>query len=201
MELGKKIRSLRLKAGLTQEALAEKTGVSPQAVSKWERGIALPDSSIMLEVCDILGISVNELLCGERIKMENYSEEMEKKLLEMVKEKEAKDRQLLTLEVAIGILSTVVLLLPALIGALAPISVEWVRILIAFSGFIPAFVGFFFALKIEQVAGYYECKACHHRYVPTFKAVNMAPHMGRTRKMKCPNCGKKTWQKKVISKE
>lgn len=201
IKIGKLIAECRKEKQLTQAQLAERLNITDKAVSKWERGIALPDSSIMLEVCDILGISVNELLCGERIKMENYSEEMEKKLLEMVKEKEAKDRQLLTLEVAIGILSTVVLLLPALIGALAPISVEWVRILIAFSGFIPAFVGFFFALKIEQVAGYYECKACHHRYVPTFKAVNMAPHMGRTRKMKCPNCGKKTWQKKVISKE
>jgi DNA-directed RNA polymerase subunit RPC12/RpoP len=62
-------------------------------------------------------------------------------------------------------------------------------------------VGFFFALKIEQIAGYYACGECGHRYVPTFKAVNLAPHMGRTRRMKCPKCGKKSWQKKVIGKE
>jgi DNA-directed RNA polymerase subunit RPC12/RpoP len=133
--------------------------------------------------------------------MENYNKETEKKLLEMVKEKEEKDRQLLTLEWAIGILSLLVLLLPVFIGALAPISEEWVRIVVVFSGFLPAFVGFFFTLKIEQIAGYYACGECGHRYVPTFKAVNLAPHMGRTRRMKCPNCGKKTWQKKVISKE
>jgi Zn finger protein HypA/HybF involved in hydrogenase expression len=161
----------------------------------------MPDSSIMLELCDILGISVNELLSGEEIKMENYNKEMENKLLEMVEEKERSDKQLLALEVVIGVLSSLVLFIPVFIGAFAPIEKEWVRLLIVFSGFIPALVGFFFTLKIEQIAGYYQCKECGHKYVPTYKAVNLAMHMGRTRKMKCPQCGKVTWQKKVISKK
>ena len=88
-----------------------------------------------------------------------------------------------------------------LLGALLPIEKEWIRIVVAFSGFIPAFVGFFAALRIEQVAGYYECKECGHCYVPTYRAVNLAPHMGRTRKMKCPACGKRSWQKKVVQKD
>ena len=128
-------------------------------------------------------------------------DELENKLLELVKEKEEKDKQLLTLEWVIGVLSCLVLFIPIIIGALAPIAQEWVRLIIVFSGFLPCFAGFFFALKIEQVAGYYECRECGHRYVPTFKAVNLAPHMGRTRKMKCPKCGKKSWQKKVLSKD
>ena len=78
---------------------------------------------------------------------------------------------------------------------------NWLRIVLVISGFIPCMVGFGFCLKIEQVAGYYECKHCGHRYVPSFKDVNRAMHMGRTRKMKCPNCGVKSWQKKVTSKE
>jgi DNA-directed RNA polymerase subunit RPC12/RpoP len=77
---------------------------------------------------------------------------------------------------------------------------DWLRLVITFSGFIPAIIGFAFALKIEQVAGYYQCKACGHKYVPTYKAVNLAPHMGRTRYMRCPECNKKSWQKKVINK-
>ena len=201
IKIGKLIAECRRERQLTQAQLAERLNITDKAVSKWERGIALPDSSIMLEVCDILGISATELLCGERINMENYSGETEKKLLEMVKEKEEKDRQLLTLEWAIGILSLFVLLLPVLIGALAPISEEWVRIVVVFSGFLPAFVGFFFALKIEQIAGYYECKNCGERYVPTFNAVNLAPHMGRTRRMRCPHCQKISWHKKVLSKK
>ena len=78
---------------------------------------------------------------------------------------------------------------------------DWQRVIIILSGVIPAFVGFFYATRIEQVAGYYECKCCGHKYVPTYKAISMAMHMGRTRYLKCPNCGKKSWQKKVISKD
>ena len=79
---------------------------------------------------------------------------------------------------------------------------EWLRILLIIIGFVSFLVGATtYALKIEQVAGYYECAKCHHKYVPTFKSVFFAMHIGRTRFMKCPECNKKSWNKKVISKE
>ena len=201
VKIGTFIAGCRKKEHLTQMQLAEKLGITDRAVSKWETGKAMPDSSIMLELCAVLKISVNDLLCGEIVTMENYSKEIENKLLEMVREKEQNDRQLLALEWVIGILSCLVLFIPITIGALAPIEQEWARTVIVFSGFIPCLIGFCFALKIEQAAGYYECKECGHRYVPTFKAVTLAMHMGRTRYMCCPKCGKKSWQKKVLSKE
>ena len=55
-------------------------------------------------------------------------------------------------------------------------------------------------VRIEQIAGYYECGKCHHKYIPTYKNINLAPHMGRTRYMRCPKCNKKSWNKKIISK-
>lgn len=58
----------------------------------------------------------------------------------------------------------------------------------------------FYCIKIEQIAGYYECKECGHKYMPTFKAIFLSMHMGRTRYMRCPECGKKSWQKKVLTK-
>ena len=201
IKIGKFIAERRKQGGLTQMQLAELLGITDRAVSKWETGKSLPDASIMLQLCEILHITVNDLLTGEVTKVENYNRELENKLIEMVKEKEERDRQLLTLEVVLGTLSMLILFIPIFIAALAPIGQNWVRTVILFSGFIPAVIGFAFTLKIEQVAGYYECKACGHRYVPTYKAINRAPHMGRTRKMTCPACGKKTWQKKVISKE
>lgn len=201
VKIGQFIAERRKSINLTQFQLAEKLGVTDRAVSKWETGRAMPDSSIMLELCALLKISVNDLLTGEIVTMENYNKELENKLLEMVKEKERKDKQLLTLEIVIGILSIVVLFIPIIIGAFLPIEQDWIRILIVFSGFIPALFGMLFAVKIEQVAGYYECEHCKHRYVPTFKTVTLAMHLGRTRYMKCPNCGKKSWQKKVINKD
>ncbi len=201
LKIGKFIADRRKNNGFTQMQLAEKLNITDRAVSKWETGKSMPDSSIMLELCDVLKITVNDLLSGEVVHMENYNKEMENKLLELVKEKEQNDKQLLTLEWIIGILSCLVLLIPIVIGSLVPIEQEWLRLIIVLSGFIPCFVGFFFALKIEQVAGYYECKKCGHRYVPDFKTVSFAMHICRTRYMKCPKCKKKSWQKKVLRKE
>lgn len=200
IKIGKFISERRKSVGLTQAQLAEKLNITDRAVSKWETGRAMPDSSLMLELCEILKISVNDLLCGEVVTVENYNKELERNLLEMVKAKEQADKRLLALEWVIGILSCIVLFAPILIGALLPME-NWQRIACVFSGFIPALVGFFFTLRIEQVAGYYECKKCGHKYVPTYKAMTMAPHMGRTRYMKCPKCGEKSWQKKTLNKE
>ena len=63
---------------------------------------------------------------------------------------------------------------------------------------IPFLIVLPFLIKIEQTAGYYECAECGHRYVPTFRSVFWSAHMGRTRKMVCQKCGKKSWNKKVI---
>ena len=121
-------------------------------------------------------------------------------MLEMIKQKQLSDKRLLAMEWVIGALSLIVLFVPIIVAAYLTME-EWQRFVLMFSGFIPAIVGFAFTLKIEQVAGYYECKHCSHKYVPTYKAVNLAPHMCRTRYMRCPNCGKKSWQKKVLKKD
>ena len=200
LKIGAFIAERRKMKSLTQAQLAERLNITDRAVSKWENGRSLPDASIMLELCKILDITVNDLLSGEVVVMENYNKELEKRLLEMVKEKEKADKRLLKLEVVIGILSAIIGFAPIIFAAYAPL-LEWQRVLIIFSGLIPALVGFSCALRIEQVAGYYECQHCKHKYVPTYKAMNFAPPMGRTRYMKCPKCHKKSWQKKVISKD
>ena len=200
IKIGRFISERRKNVGLTQAQLAEKLGITDRAVSKWETGRAMPDSSVMLELCAELKISVNDLLCGEKVSMENYNRELEKNLLEAIKQKEQSDRRLLNVEWVVGALSLIILLVPIFIAAYVPLE-DRQRLVLIFSGFVPAIVGICFAMKIEQVAGYYECRECKHRYVPTYKAVNFAPHMGRTRYMKCPCCGKRSWQKKVISKK
>ena len=201
VKIGKFIATRRKEVNLTQLQLAEVLGITDRAVSKWETGKAMPDSSLMLDLCLALNITVTDLLTGEVITMENYTEELEQKLIELVKEKEESDKRLLTLEWIIGILSVLILLVPAFLGAYLAGLEDWQRVLIVFSGFIPGLAGIFVALRIEQTAGYYKCGVCGHHYVPTFKATLWAPHMGRTRHMRCPNCHKKSWQKKVIGKE
>ena len=200
IKIGKFIAECRKKEGLTQMQLAEKLGITDRAVSKWETGRAMPDSAIMLELCAALKISVNDLLCGEVVTMDHYNKELEKNLLEMIKQKEQADKRLLTLEIFVGVTATVTLFTLIFVAVFVQMA-DWLRFTLIGLGFVIFLAGCFCALRIEQVAGYYECKECGHRYVPTFKAVNMAMHMGRKRYMCCPKCHKKSWQKKVLNKE
>ena len=203
IKIGKFISEQRKKANLTQMQLAEKLNITDRAVSKWETGRSLPDSSIMFELCGLLGITVNDLLNGEVVSMENYNKEAEKNLLAMVKQKEEADKRLLRMEIVIGILSTVFLFAMLAVGIVfmkmeKPLWTFFLPVGVGLAQFIVAVA---FALKIEQVAGYYKCAKCGHTYIPTYRSVNMAMHMGRTRYMKCPHCGKRSWQKKVINKD
>lgn len=200
IKIGKFIAECRKKNNLTQMQLAEKLNITDRAVSKWETGKTLPDSSIMLALCDILNITVNDLLSGEVITVDNYNAELEKKLIEIVKQKEQADKRLLNMEIIMGLTCISIMLILTAVASLVTME-EWLRILLIVIGLAPLLIATPFMLKIEQIAGYYECKECGCRYVPTFKAVFLAQHMGRTRKLKCPECGKKSWQKKVLSKD
>lgn len=198
IKTGKFIAENRKKQNLTQTELAEKLNITDRAVSKWERGKSLPDASVMLELCKVLNISVNELLTGENLEMKDYNEQAEKNLIEMKKQKEQADKRLLTAEIWLGLFAALFLLAVVVSAGIATIP-EWAKVLIIIGGLVVFFIVCFYLLKIEQVAGFYECQHCHHRYVPTYKQVNLAMHMGRTRYMKCPKCGKKSWNKKVLS--
>ena len=200
IKIGKFIALRRKKAGLTQAQLAEKLCITDRAVSKWETGRAIPDSSIMLELCDVLEITVTDLLKGEVVFMEEYNNEMQNTLMEMIKQKERADKRLLHAEYLIGAICVAFML--ALIALAAYVNMElWLRITLIIVGIAPVIVVMPFMIKIEQTAGYYECAKCGHRYIPKYISVFMAPHMGRTRYMRCPECQKISWQKKMISKD
>lgn len=200
IKIGEFITAKRKENGLTQLQLAEKLNITDRAVSKWENGRSLPDSSIMLELCDILGITVNDLLYGEVVSMENYNKEMEKNMLELIKQKEEADRRLLSLEIVVGVICVVIMLALCITASYAPMD-DWLRIVLIVCGFVPLLVATPFMIRIEQTAGYYACSKCGHKYIPTYKSVMWSPHMGRTRHMRCPQCNQKSWQKKVIKKD
>lgn len=199
IKTGKFIAACRKKAGFTQMQLAEKLNITDKAISKWERGLSLPDSAIMLEVCNLLGITVNDLLSGEVVTMDHYNEELEKNLLDMIRQKERADRQLLSLEIFIGTLVSLVLISLVLVASFVPMA-AWLKIVLIVAGIVPFAIGIEYAIRIEQTAGYYACARCGYRYVPSYKNVLMAMHINRTRYMRCPKCNQKSWQKKVLSK-
>ena len=200
VKIGKFIASKRKEQGLTQLQLAEKLGITDRAVSKWETGKSLPDASLMPELCKLLKITINDLLCGEVVSVENYNEKAEKALLEMVKKEEMQNKKLMMYENVIGFSSTLSFLIQVLVAVFF-VKNTTSQILLFILAFAFLIVGVSFALKIEAETGYYECKKCHNKYVPKYSSVYFAMHLGTTRYMKCPKCGKKSWQKKVMSKE
>ena len=200
LKIGRFIAERRKMNGLTQAQLAEKLCITDRAVSKWENGKAMPDSSIMLALCGELGISVNDLLNGEVVTMEHYNEKNEKQLLELVQQKQEADKRLLHLEIVIGILSIFILLSMNFIAAFVEMA-AWRRIVLIVCGFLFCCIGLGYAIRIEQIAGYYECQKCHHKYVPAYKNVLFSMHVNRTRYMRCPECHQKSWQKKVLTKD
>lgn len=200
VKIGKFIASKRKEQGLTQLQLAERLGITDRAVSKWETGKSLPDASLMPELCKLLKITINDLLCGEVVSVENYNEKAEKALLEMVKKEEMQNKKLMMYENVIGFGSTLSFLIQVLVAVFF-VKNTTAQILLFILAFAFLIVGVSFALKIEAETGYYECQKCHNKYVPKYSSVYFAMHLGTTRYMKCPKCGKKSWQKKVMSKE
>ena len=199
IKIGKFIAERRKQNNLTQMQLAEKLNITDRAISKWENGKGMPDSSLMLELCDYLKISVNELLNGEMIEMKEYDKRAEELLLEMARVDEQQNKRLMTsmwtmiitsVIFYIGILSLSVSLLTEgpILGAIICASTA-VFVIAAF-----------IALKFEVEAGYYECKKCHHKFVPTYMQALMAMHMSTTRYLKCPECHKRSWAKKAMYK-
>ena len=105
---------------------------------------------------------------------------------------------LLQLEIIIGILSIIAFLGAVLLTNIFVENQTYISI-ICICSFIIFFIGISFILKIETIAGYYECKKCNHKYIPKYNDVFWSMHLGRTRYLKCPKCNQKSWNKKVIS--
>ena len=199
IKIGNFIAEQRKQHQLTQAQLAEKLGITDRAVSKWETGRSLPDSSLMLDLCRILDITVHDLLCGEVIQMENNTPKNEQILLDMAKELEQKDKTIWTTMWVIMIVS-----ISALIAGLfvtATCIPEGVWQLVAILGLCVVFlIPCFYALKLEVSVGAYKCKNCGFEIVPTYSQALNAMHRGTTRYLKCPKCNKRTWCKKVLKK-
>lgn len=205
IKIGKFIASCRKEQGMTQAVLAEKLGISDRAVSKWETGKSMPDSGIMLELCELLKINVNELLSGEHITMEDYNAKSEKVILVLKSENEKYAKRLLRSEayiVVVGVVASLAMIIAGTIIALKNGENDPLAVVLIVSGCVIVVAAALIGLGIEVKTGYYECAECGHIYKPSsLLKTAFAIHMNTTRYMKCPKCGKRCWQKKVLTKD
>ena len=132
--------------------------------------------------------------------MKNYKQKHEQNFIRNRKDKETADKRMLRIQAIIGIVCVAFMLILGIVASCVQME-EWLRIVLVCVGVAPLLAASPYMLRIEQKAGYYHCEKCGHKYVPDYKSVFFASHVGHTRKMVCPNCGKKSWQKKVICKD
>lgn len=198
-KIGKFISERRKSKKLTQEQLAEKLNISDRAISKWERGICLPDASIMLKLCKILDINVNELLSGEMLNEKDYNEKAEELLVELKQQEEEKDK---TIFYTAYFFTFIILFLFLGICFIVSFCLEEgpIQLAIILVSTLLFLIACLYAVKIESLVGYHECKLCHHKHKPSYKEVLWAMHFGSTRYLRCPKCHKKSWNKKIIKK-
>ena len=195
-KIGNFIATERKAKNSTQAKLAEKLFVSEKTISKWENGKGIPDTNSLPKLCEILDVSLNELLTGERSSDEN-KQQNDQLLLNMAKELEFKNKTIWSAMWVIMIVSMIALFTGLFLTAfLIPEGVwQFVSIISLCVVFL---IPCFYALKLEVSVGVYKCKKCGCEIVPTYSQALLAMHKGTTRYLKCPNCKKRTWCKKVL---
>ena len=114
VKIGKYIAGKRKALGMTQKQLAEKLNMSDKSVSKWERGICLPDVSVYMELCEILGISINEFLAGEDIDAENVEKKSEDNIIQVTKDSKKKQKNLKSI---LAVVTTCAVIMVLVLGA------------------------------------------------------------------------------------
>ena len=199
IKVGQFIAECRKKKDLTQAPLAEKLSITDRAISKWENGKAMPESALMLDLCDILGITVNELLCGEVRDQEQRNEQLDELIFQMEKNEERYHKRLRHSACVIVATSLVALIcLISLISLLIPECgfQDFMIIMSVILFILPCIT----ALKFQVETGYHECKNCQHMFVPNYKEIAALMQMPNRRLLKCPECGKWTWCKKLTKK-
>ncbi len=199
--IGEFIAKERKAKGMTQMQLSEKLGISNKTVSKWECGSGLPEMSLLLPLCEELGITASELLSGQRLDSAEYRRKAEEIIMEFMHEREENKKKYIITAIC-GFIATLafvtILILVELYGEAMS---TFARVAFTVVAWLIFAAGLSVAVYGELKSGYYKCARCGERFVPTLGAYIAGPHIGSTRKLKCPKCGEKSWCRKVMSKE
>lgn len=188
IKIGRFIAETRKSKNLTQKQLAEKLSISDKTVSKWECGKGLPDVSIMLDLCEELQITVNDLLTGEIVSKIDYQKKAEENMMNLMKEnQENKKRMILSVICAvITIIATCSLVVIASYIEMPVIA----RVAVIILALVTGVFGIEAAAVLEVKAGYYECPHCKALFVPTMGEYVKGYHTITRRRLTCHECGK-----------
>ena len=185
---GRFIAEMRRAQNLTQRQLAERLAISDKTVSKWECGKGLPEVSLMLPLCEILQITVNDLLSGERVADGDYQKKAEENMMDLIREN-AENKERMTLSIICGVITVIAVCALVMLASYLELPVA-VRILLLVCAVLTAIAGIGAAARLEVKAGYYECPHCGALFVPTMADYVKGLHTLTRRRLTCPACGK-----------
>ena len=185
--IGRFIAERRKALGLTQRQLAEQLSVSDKAISKWETGRGLPEVSLMLPLCAVLGITVNDLLSGERVGEGDYRKKAEENMMELVREN-AQNRQRFLQSIACGGVTVVAVCALVALAAFLPLP-ALARVALLLLAMATAVAGIWAAATLDARAGWFECPHCKELFVPPMADYVKGCHTFTKRRLTCPRCG------------
>mgnify|MGYP002537648760 CR=1 FL=1 len=187
-KFGAFVAVLRKEKGITQKELSEQLCISDKAVSKWETGKGLPEVSLMLPLCASLGITVNDLLSGERVSGTNYQKKAEENMMDLMKENEENRRRMI-LSVICAVITVIAVCALVVIASCLEMPAAARVALLLFAAAVAA-TGVGAAAVLDVKAGYYQCPNCHAVFVPTMAQYVKGLHTLTRRRLTCPSCGK-----------
>lgn len=188
IKIGQFIATMRKEQTLTQRELADILSISDKTVSKWECGKGLPEVSLMLPLCSVLHITVNDLLSGGKIAETDYRKQAEENMMSLMKENE-ENKKRMAMSVICGIITIIAVVSLVVIASYQEMPTA-ARIGILVLPVVTAGAGIVAAAMLEVRAGYYECPHCYALFIPTMNEYVKGIHTLTRRKLTCHECGK-----------
>lgn len=200
IKIGKFIAESRKSRNMTQKQLADVLLISDKTVSKWECGKGLPEVSLMLPLCDALGITVNELLSGAKISQPDYQRKAEENMIDLMKEN-AENKKRAALSAVCGVITVIAVCSLIVIAAYLEMPTI-ARIAVIVLSIATAITGIGAAVVLDVKAGYFECAYCNAVFVPTTSEYVKGHHTLNKRKLTCPECGRSgMFRHRIIRKQ
>lgn len=194
------IAQMRKEKGMTQAELADVLLISDKTVSKWETGKGLPEVSLMLPLCEKLGITVNELLSGTKLSPAEYQKKAEVNMMDLMQERRAETRFRLLMEILVLFLTLLAGTTLVLVTEYLALTLAWKIALIVIA--VVVFVtGIAVCAMLEMRKAVFECQNCGHRFTATKSAYIMGMHTITKRHLKCPKCKVRNWCKRCLTLE
>lgn len=188
IQIGRFIAERRKANNLTQRQLADQLSISDRTVSKWECGKGLPEVSLMLPLCEILHITVNDLLSGEKISETDYQRRAEENMKDLIRENEENKKRMMLSVVCVTL--TVISVCALLVIASFLVLPAIIRIALIVFAAVTAVIGIGAAAVLDREAGTFECPHCKTLFVPSMSEYVKSYHTFTRRRLTCPECGK-----------